>query len=129
MVDRFLVGSRDLLAGGKVTLSGVALGTQAASQAAFTYYAVTGVCQRGLLWRFVVTADTAGAFDIDVRDAAAGGGNQWLAATGVTTTTYDLSTPIYLQGDATSTLYVGIRNTHSSAHTFTLTTLNLEKFA
>ena len=112
----------------KVTKTAVSLGTQAANQSAFAWTAVSTVCTRGLLSRLHITATDAGVFDVQLRDAAAGGGNLWLEAIDVNGTAFDLSAPVYIEG-AAGTVYVGIRNRASSSRTFTLANLRVEAFA
>src|SRR4051794_22046128 len=48
----------------RVLITGQALGTLAASQSGFTYYAVASVAARGLVSKFVVTPSDVGAYDI-----------------------------------------------------------------
>ena len=112
----------------KVTKTAVSLGTQSGSQTGYAWTAVPAVCTRGLLSRLHVTASAAGLFDLQVRDAAAGGGNLWLEALDVTGAAFDLTAPVYIEG-AAGTVYVGIRNRATSARTFTLTNLRVEAFA
>lgn len=120
----FAVGSS------KVTASGFSLGTQAASQSVFTYYAVPSICARGIVSQFTVTADSAGTYDVEVRGAGSSSGSLWLQATGITTTAYANPTVWYTENDAAAqTFYVGIRNTATASHSFTLTSLRVEKFA
>lgn len=113
----------------RVLVTGLALGDQAASRTDFTYYAVTGLAHRCIVSRFTVTPTTGGAsYDIDVRAAADGSGEQFLSAIGVSGP-YDIAWPWYFEHDAADTMYVGVRNTSSLAQTFTLTALRVERFA
>lgn len=112
----------------KVTKSNVSLGTQAANQSAFAWTAVSTVCTRGLLSRLHITATESGVFDVQLRDAAAGGGNLWLEAIDVNGAAFDLTSPVYIEG-AAGTVYIGVRNRATSSRTFTLTNLRVEAFA
>lgn len=114
----------------KVTASAVALGTQAASQTAFTYTTIPTICARGLMTRFLVTASVAGQFDLVIRGAGVDTGTLWLNAVAITNLTYLITLPIYYENDAAAQdFFVGIRNTGPNAVTFTLTSLRIEKFA
>ena len=112
----------------KVTKTNVGLGTQSGSQTAYAWTAVSTVCTRGLLSRLQITADAAGLFDVQLRDAAAGGGNLWLEAIDVNGAAFDLTSPVYIEG-AAGTVYVGVRNRATSSRTFTLANLRVEAFA
>jgi hypothetical protein len=130
MAMRFLKSG---LAGGGggtslVTKSAVSLGTQAAVQTAYTYYAVTGAAARGLVSLLRVTADAAGLFDIVVRGAGSDLGVLYLQADGITGD-YEITAPWLYQAASGDSLHVGIRNRHSASRTFTLASLRLEKFA
>lgn len=112
----------------KVTKTNVSLGTQAGNQSGYAWTAISAVCTRGLLSRLQITADAAGLFDVQLRDAAAGGGNLWLEAIDVNGAAFDLTSPVYIEG-AAGTVYVGVRNRASSSRTFTLANLRVEAFA
>lgn len=113
----------------KVTATNIALGTQAASQAGFTWTTVPSICVRGMVSLLTITADSAGSFDVEVRGAASTG-NLWMQAIGVTTAAYANPTVWYYENDtAAQDMYVGIRNTVASSHSFTLTSLRLERYA
>lgn len=116
------------LGSSKVTKSNVSLGTQAGGQANYTWTTVTTVCTRGLVSQLVVTADAAGLFDIQIRDAGGGAGNLWLEALDINYAVFNLTSPVYIEGTA-GTIYVGIRNRAGSSRTFTLTSLRVEAFA
>lgn len=126
--DSELAAAIAAVATAKVTKSAVALGTQAASQSGFTYYEVTAVCKRGLMSQLTITDDGSGKYDVDLRSAGAGGGGQFLAATDADGT-YDISVPVYLEGDSSSSVWLGIKNKGSVSRTFTLASLRVEKFA
>jgi hypothetical protein len=114
----------------KVTATGVALGSQNASQSAFTYYQIPAIAARGIVSQLVVTADAAGLFDVEVRGAGSTAGSLWLQALGVSTPAYNNPTVWYFEDDAaTQDLYVGVRNTGAATRTFTLTSLRVERFA
>lgn len=114
----------------KVEISNFSLGTQAPSQADFTYSTVTNVAWRGLVSLFTVTASAAGNFDLVVRGAANNGGTTYLQVVGFTGTVYTITIPFYYENDGGSqSFYVGIRNLHGASVTFTLTDLRIEKFA
>lgn len=131
MPNFFKRGTTDLAAGGggvtQVSVPSVSLGSRPASATAFTYTEATAVCLRGLLTRLVVTPDGAGKYDLEVRSGN-GTGNAWLAAADVDGV-YDISLPVYVEGDASRSLWIGIKNKSGSTRTYTLTTLRVEKFA
>jgi collagen triple helix repeat protein len=114
----------------KVVKSGVALGAQAAGQTDFTFYTVPTVAARGVVSLITISADQAGAFDIEVRGAGSSSGSLWLQAIGITSLSYSNPTVWYLENDtAAQDLYIGVRNTGSATRTFTLTSLRVERFA
>jgi hypothetical protein len=96
---------------------------------AFTWYTVANVCARGLITKFLITADSGGDFDLEVHSADAGAGEVHLQALDVTAATYPMSVPWYYEADSGSSMYIGIKNKAGGSRTFTLTTLRLEKFA
>lgn len=111
----------------KVELADVALGTQPANQTAFTYYALPELGERLLVSKFVITPDGTGSYDLDVRSDNATG-DTYLAAVGANGV-YEITIPIYVEGDADGVVWVGIKNTSGSSRTYTLTALRVEKFA
>ena len=112
----------------KVTQTGVSLGSIAVSSS-FTDIEVTTVVARGLVSLFTVTASAAGTFDIQVRSASAGAGTLFLEATGISATSYSITSPWYVEGDVNSSIWVRIKNRGTATVTFTLTDLRVEKFA
>lgn len=129
---RYMQAGVDGIGGGAgtslVTKSAVSLGTQAAVQSAYTYYAVTAVAARGLVSLLQVTADAPGLFDIVVRGSGSDAGALYLQATGITGN-YEITAPWLYQAASGDSLHIGIRNRHSASRTFTLAALRLEKFA
>jgi hypothetical protein len=108
----------------------VSLGTQSAGQSSFTWYTVGSVCARGLIVRFTVTATASTTWDLEVRGAGSGSGTEMLQALGLGVTTYSVTVPWFYENDAAGQdLFVGIKNYGTSAATFALATLQLEKFA
>lgn len=114
----------------KVTATNAALGTQAGGQSVFTFYTVPSICARGLVSQFTVSANGGGTFDVEVRGAGSSSGTLWLQAIGVSGVTYSNPMPWYVENDAAGQdLFVGVRNTDTAAHIYTLTALRVERFA
>lgn len=114
----------------KVTVSGLSLGTQAASQTDFTYTTVTNVAARGLVSLMTVTSSGAGNFDLVVRGAGNNSGTTFLQVVGFTLATYSITLPFYYENDGgNQSFFVGIRNAYSDSRSFTLTSLRIERFA
>lgn len=113
-----------------VSVGPVALGAHGGGEAAYTWVEVPDVAERGLAWWVEVTSsDAANLFDVQVRSAGAGGGTLSLEAIGVTDQTYLVTAPVYLSGSVAGSIFVGIKNRHAEPVTFTLTLLNVERFA
>lgn len=109
------------------TAAAVALGQQGASQTAFTVYQIPAIAVRGLVSLIQVDADDPKAtFDLEVRGA---NGGLWLQAIGATGS-YRNPTCWYVESENTGdALLLGVRNTTTTARTFTLTALRVERFA
>jgi predicted phage tail protein len=114
----------------KVTQQDYALGTQAGNQSDYTYYTVPSICARGLVSKFVITADAIGNFDLVVRGAASGSGETHLEVEGYQYAVYTMTVPFYYENDAAAQGFViGIKNRSAVSRTFELTSLRVEKFA
>ena len=109
-------------------VSALSLGTQAASQSTFTVYTVSSIAQRGIVTRMTITPDTPGNFDVEVR-ADASGGTLKYQAIGITTSSLDVQIPWAWKGASGQSFYIYIKNKDTASHSFTLTTLTVEKFA
>lgn len=115
----------------KAVLADITLGTQAANQAAFTYYALPTLGKRLLISHLIITPDGSGTYDIDVRSDVEGAtpvGDTYLRVAGATGK-YEISIPIYVEGDVDGVVWVGVKNTSTASRTYTLTALRAEKFA
>lgn len=113
----------------KVTKTAVSLGEVALNQANYTWTEVTSVCARGIMSRLNITSSLGGLFDVQIRDATAGGGNLWFEAIDVDGASFDATSPVYVEGSGSSSLFIGIKNRGSASRTFTLANLRVEKFA
>lgn len=114
----------------KVTKTGIALGTMAANQTAFTYTTVTATAARGLMSQLIVESSLVGIYDVVVRGAGNDSGTLWLNAVSVAQKVYALSLPVYVENDtAGQDFFIGIRNRGNLPATFTLNNLRMEKFA
>lgn len=117
----------DIAGGEKVTKSAVSLGSIAVSSS-WTDVEITSAVARGLVSLFTVTPSAAGLFDVQVRNASSGGGTLFLDATGITGS-YSITSPWYVEGDGSSSIWIRLRNQGSATATFTLTDMRIEKFA
>lgn len=112
-----------------VSKSEVSLGSRAPGQTAYAYQEVTDVCRRGLVSKFTVTPNGTGKYDLEIRSAASGGGVRYLAAVDADGT-YEITIPVYIEGDETNSIWVGVKNKDATnTRTYTLTALRVEKFA
>lgn len=103
----------------KVAVTGQALGSHAGGAGAFTWHEIPAIGQRMLLSLVKVTPGGAGAYDLELRDAGAGGGNVWLAAVGADGV-YSYTQPVYVEGSSGGSLWLGVKNTGAGALSFTL---------
>lgn len=117
-------------AGGGVTqveIPSESLGTREAAGTTFVYDEVSDVCERGLVSRLTVTPSGPGKYDLEVRKGN-GTGPTFIAAVDVDGT-YDISVPVYVEGDTNQSIWIGIKNKSAVVRTYTLTALRVEKFA
>lgn len=112
----------------EVNIADEALGTHIASDSSFTVYTVASVAARGIVTRMIVTADTAGDFDIEVR-ADDSAGDLKYQAIGITSLSCDVQIPFSWKAASGDSFYIYIKNNAASSRTFTLTTLDVERFA
>jgi hypothetical protein len=112
----------------KVSVTNLLLGTLVAGQSAYSWFTAPGICRRGLMSRLNVVADSGGLFDLQLRDAADGGG-LWFEAVDCNGSGFDATAPVYIEGAASGALFLGIRNRASVQRTFYLANLRVEAFA
>lgn len=124
----FFVAAGSATGSSKVTKSNVSLGAIAVSSS-FTETEITSVCSRGIVSLFTVTASATGTFDIQVRSASSGGGTLFLEAVGIIGGNYSITTPWYVEGDDSKSIWVRIKNRGTATVTYTLTNLRVEKLA
>lgn len=110
----------------KRELTDVALGTHASGETVFAFHEVPDVAQRGLASRFTLTPSGTSKYAVEVRSSPEG--PRWLAAADVTGA-YEITVPVYVEGDSAGSLWVGIRNEGAEEQAFTLTALRVEKLA
>lgn len=108
-------------------IAGLDLGSHAANAEDFTWHELPNVGSRGLLTRLSIVPDDAGKYDVELRSSA-GAGELYLSAQNADEE-YDISIPVYIEGDALSSAWLGIKNKGAAARTYTLTALRVEKFA
>ena len=115
--------------GTKVTFTSVTLGTQAGGSSTYFEYALGTVAQRGLVTSFTVTPSVLGVYyDLEVRSAASGEGQEFLAATGISNA-YSITSPWYYEATTGDSMYIRIKNTGTVSATFVLTFMRIERWA